>query len=221
MSANRSGTGSGSAGARWRLLRAALLATAVTLGAMACSARPPRNIEDICDMFEERAGWYRAAKEAFARWGVPIHVQLAIIRQESGFRAKARPPRTRILWIVPGLRPSSAHGYTQALKSTWKEYVRESGNRGADRDNFADATDFVGWYAARSAEATGIFKHDAFSLYLAYHEGDGGFRRGTYRRKPWLLNAARQVAERARRYERQLIACRERLERRRRRFWFF
>ena len=116
MGIERQRSGSGTHGIPWPSLRVALVAAAVALAGIACSARPPRNTEDICDMFGNRRGWYRAAKKASEKWGVPIHVQLAIIHQESRFRAKAKPPRRRILWIIPGPRPSSALGYTQALK---------------------------------------------------------------------------------------------------------
>jgi hypothetical protein len=186
----------------------------------ACAARPPRSIDDACAIFAERRRWYFAAKESYERWGVPIHVQLAIIHQESRFRADAKPPRRRILWILPGRRASDAAGYAQALEGTWEEYSRESGNGAADRDDFADAVDFVGWYAARSARELGIPKDDAFRLYLAYHEGNGGFRRGTYRRKPRLIGAARGVEYRADRYRRQLATCEDRFRRRRWQFWW-
>jgi hypothetical protein len=196
-------------------------AVAVVLAAAigSCTPRPPRNIDDCCEIFGERRSWYRASKKSFERWGVPIHVQLAIMHQESRFRADARPPRRRILWVIPWRRLSSAEGYTQALKSTWKEYRRESGNGGADRDSYADAADFVGWYGARTARVAGVSKWDAFSLYLAYHEGDGGFRRGTYRKKPWLVRIARKVERRAFVYSRQLEGCEDRLKPRWWQFW--
>jgi hypothetical protein len=185
----------------------------------ACAARPPRRIDDGCAIFDERRRWYFAAKESYQRWGVPIHVQLAIIHQESRFHANAKPPRRRILWILPGPRPSDAAGYAQALEGTWDEYCRESGNGGADRDDFDDAVDFVGWYTARSARELGILKDDVFQLYLAYHEGNGGFRRGTYRGKPWLMRTAVGVEARADRYRRQLVTCEDRFQRRWWEFW--
>ncbi len=117
------------------------------------------------------------------------------------------------MWIFPGRRPSSAFGYAQALDTTWDEYRRDSGNSGADRDDFGDAVDFVAWYCARSSRLAGISKADAYSLYLAYHEGPGGFRRGTYRNKAWLVNTARKVARRAGRYRRQLAGCESSLAR--------
>lgn len=185
----------------------------------ACTARPPRHIDDSCKIFGEKRSWYFAAKRSYERWGVPIHVQLAIVHQESRFRANAKPPRRRILWIIPGPRLSDAAGYAQALKSTWKEYKDKSGNGGADRDDFGDAVDFIGWYAARSARENGIPKDDAANLYLAYHEGDGGFRRRTHLKKPWLLRVSRRVAQRAERYRRQLLTCEDRLRPRWWEFW--
>lgn len=214
MDRGRGSTRSGAPGwARWLLGVACVVVTA-------CAARPPRNVDDTCAIFDERRGWYRAAKKAQDRWGVPIELQLAIIHQESRFRAKAKPRRKRILWIIPGPRPSTAAGYTQALKSTWKQYVRSSGNRGADRDSFRDAVDFVGWYCARTSAATGVSKADAFRQYLAYHEGPGGFSRGTFRAKPWLVSVARRVDSRAQRYGRQLRSCEERFQPKWWQFWW-
>ena len=34
-----------------------------------------------------------------------------------------------------------------------------------------------------------ISKNDARGLYFAYHEGNGGYKNGTYREKQWLLDA--------------------------------
>lgn len=58
----------------------------------------------------------------------------------------------------------------------------------------------------------GLSKWDGYRQYLAYHEGHGGYRRGTYRGKPWLMRVARKVDGRARRYHTQLSRCREELE---------
>ena len=108
-----------------------------------CSSGPPKNITNSCDIFVDRGGWYRDASRAFEKWGVPIHVQLAIIYQESRFVDDAKPPRDHILWIIPWGRISSAYGYAQAQDSTWDWYIEKTGNRGADRDDFDDAVDFI------------------------------------------------------------------------------
>ena len=141
------------------------------------------------------------------RWEVPVPILMAFLYQESRFVRDARPPRRKILWVIPGLRPSDAYGYPQAIDSTWGDYRRETGNRGADRDDFGDAVDFVGWYNDQSWRRNHIPKNDAYHLYLAYHEGQGGYARGTWRRKVWLQEVARKVARRAEMYSKQLKQC--------------
>jgi len=172
-----------------------------------CVTRPPSSIDNICDIFEDKRGWYKAAKKSESKWGSPISVMMSIIHQESRFKAKAKPPRKKFLWIFPGARPSSAFGYPQAKTSTWKWYLKDTGNRGSDRDDFKDAVDFVGWYNARSTRVNGIESHDAYHLYLAYHEGHGGFEKRTFSRKNWLKTVAKKVSSRSIRYSRQLESC--------------
>jgi hypothetical protein len=164
-------------------------------------------------MFEERRSWFSAAQKAEQRWNIPVPVTMAFINQESGFRARAKPARTRILWIFPGPRPSNAYGYAQALDSTWTEYKNAAGSWSASRSNFADAVDFVAWYNHNSVQANGIARNDAYNLYLAYHEGNGGFRRRSYEGKGWLLDVARNVQNTAKRYETQLQGCEQELGR--------
>lgn len=185
----------------------------------ACAIQPPKRFDSACGILEPRRKWYRAMRKAEKRWGLPIPIQLAIMRQESGFDARAKQPRTRILWILPGPRRSSAYGYAQALKSTWKWYKKSSGNHGADRNDFADAADFISWYGRQSHTKSGVRLGDAYHQYLAYHEGQGGFNRGTYKKKKWLQNTAVQVARNARVYDAQLKSCEKQLKRRR--FLFF
>jgi hypothetical protein len=186
---------------------------ALTLVGVGCASRPPADPENVCYIFEEKRGWYKASRAAEARWSVPIPVMMSFLYQESAFRAKAKPPRKWYFGFIPGPRPSSAYGYAQAIDSTWKSYRQRAGRRGADRDNFADAVDFVAWYNHETSKTLGVAKHDADKLYLAYHEGAGGYKRGSYRRKPWLLKTARSVELRANRYSRQLNKCRDALNR--------
>ena len=178
----------------------------------ACSSGPPENITDGCEIFEDRSGWYRDANRAYEKWGVPVHVQLAIIYQESRFVDDAKPPRDRLLWVIPWGRISSAYGYAQAKDSTWDWYIEKTGNRGADRDDFDDAVDFIAWYVSMSHRMLGISKWDAYNQYLAYHEGQGGYRRATYNSKPWLIKVAHKVDARARSYRTQLARCEDDLD---------
>lgn len=186
---------------------------------VSCATAPPRNVGDVCEIFRDKQGWYQDAQKSRKKWGVPISVQMAIIRQESNFHAKAKPKRKKLLGMIPMRRPSSAFGYAQATDGTWKWYAKSAGNWGADRDDFADAVDFVGWYVHQSAQKLGIAKSDAHRQYLAYHEGHGGYKRKTYRNKKWLLRVADKVAVNAKRYRRQLTQCEASLQRKR--GWFF
>ena len=179
---------------------------------MACVATQPRNIGDVCDIFEDRRSWYQAAKSSERRWGVPIEVNMAFIYQESSFQARAKPQRSSLLWIFPGPRPSSAYGYAQALDSTWADYTFAANNKGASRSNFDDAIDFVAWYNANSNRISKIERSDARNLYYAYHEGNGGYQRGTYRGKQWLVDAANQVQSNSQRFSSQLDQCRRELD---------
>lgn len=188
----------------WKMILSSLVALLLN----GCVSSPPRNASNVCEIFQDKRSWYKAAKSAEARWGAPIAVSMAVLYQESSFKARAKPARGRFLWILPGARPSSAYGYAQALDSTWQDYERQSGNRRASRADFGDAIDFVGWYNSNSNRISGISRNNGRDLYLAYHEGNGGFQQGSYREKKWLLDAAAQVQANAERYQSQLAECR-------------
>ncbi|WP_444882999.1 transglycosylase SLT domain-containing protein [Microbulbifer sp. PSTR4-B] len=194
-------------------LLAALLG-AVTLSA-GCATSPPSNLDNICSIFREKKSWYREAKAAEEKWGSPVAVMMAILHQESRFVHDARPPRTKILGFIPGPRPSDAYGYAQALGNTWRGYQRSSFNYGADRDDFGDAIDFVGWYNNTSARRCQIRTRDAYHLYLAYHEGHGGFNRRSFKNKAWLKKVSHKVSAKAQRYQQQLNSCEQSLPKRR------
>ena len=174
--------------------------------------KSPENISDLCEIFREKE-WYSSAYSSYRKWGVPIPVMMAIMYHESAFKAKARPPRTTCLFIFPGPRPSSAYGYAQAINSTWENYREFTGNYGADRDDFSDAIDFVGWYCHISYKECGISKDDPYQLYLAYHEGQSGFNRQTYNKKAWLKEVAGRVQRRADTYSNQLASCEREFQR--------
>ena len=195
-----------------------LLLIVLLLGVTGCTTSPPSDVNNICSIFREKDDWYGDAVDARDEWGSPIPVMMAIMHQESRFVAKARPPRKKILGFIPGPRPSDAYGYSQAKKSTWKGYKRSAGNYGADRDDFADAIDFIGWYNHQSYKRNRINKADTYRLYLAYHEGHGGYSRASYKKKGWLMDVARKVERQANTYSGQLKSCEEDLKDK---GWFF
>ncbi|MCC2605996.1 transglycosylase SLT domain-containing protein [Planctobacterium marinum] len=190
----------------------------ITLLCVACSTTPPKNKNDLCKIFEEKDDWYDAAVDMKEKWGVPIHVPMAMMYQESSFRDDARPPRDYVFFgLIPWGRVSSAYGYSQAKTPTWADYIRETGNSGADRDDFEDAIDFMGWFISKTYKINGISKWDAYAQYLNYHEGWGGYKRKSYLKKAWLVDVSKKVKARSLRYAKQLKSCEEELNS----GWFF
>jgi len=127
--------------------------------------------------------------------------------------------------FIPWTRQSNAYGYAQALDCTWARYKNDRGRRYADRDNFDDAIDFIGWFTNLSNKSAGISKWDPYNQYLAYHlspityrEGQAGWQRGSYKQKSRLKKSARQVDIRAREWSIQLQSCRAALDDR---WWMF
>ncbi|WP_371188822.1 hypothetical protein [Thalassotalea maritima] len=187
----------------------ALLLTTLLSG---CITPPPENPDNLCDIFREHHSWYDDAQDMNERWGVPIHVPMSMMYQESSFRGDALPPRDYLLGFIPWGRVSSAYGFAQAKTLTWDDYVRETDNSGADRDEFDDAIDFMGWFIYKTHKVNGVSKWDGYNQYLNYHEGWGGYKRKTYQKKAWLTKVARKVDNRAKTYSSQLKSCKDELD---------
>lgn len=178
----------------------------------ACATVPPQRIHNVCSIFSQKDEWFAEAWNASNKWGVPVTVLMAIMHQESKFRHDAVPPeKPYFLWIIPRGRISSAYGYSQAIDGTWEEYQKSTGNHGADRDDFGDSIDFIGWYIHRSTKQFKISKKNVYHHYLIYHEGPAGYSRRTYRRKRWLRQVAGKVARQERRYRSQFRRCKRSL----------
>lgn len=191
----------------FRLFQFFLMLSVLLFSGCAGSGKYVKNPDNICSIFREKSDWYDSAYSSSKRWGIPVPVLMAIMHQESRYNAEAKPPRTTCLFIFPGPRPSSAYGYAQALDQTWESYIRATNNWGADRNDFSDAIDFIGWYCNQSRVKCGIAGNDAYNLYLAYHEGQGGYLRKTYARKAWLKKVALKVKAKKKRYSGQLAVC--------------
>lgn len=190
-----------------RLLRATVLTILVASCGGGGNYSAPRNLDDACSILKQRPTFLKAMRKSERRWGIPVHVQMATIYQESKFIGNARTPFKYVLGVIPMGRQSSAYGYSQALDATWKEYKRGPGSANAKRDDIGDAADFMGWYMAQSNERLGIAKSDARNQYLAYHDGRSGYARGTYKGKPWLVRIAGEIDQRSSTYRSQLQAC--------------
>ena len=192
-----------------RPIRALILLMLLASCAGGGSGKAPRELDNACAIVDQRSGYLRAFKAAERKWGVPVAVQMATIYQESKFISDARTPFQYRLGVIPVGRQSSAFGYSQALDATWKEYQRKEGSFRSRRDNIRHAADFMGWYMSQTNEELGIPLTDATNQYLAYHDGRTGYRRGSYRNKPWLMRIAREVGDRSVMYHLQLESCRK------------
>ncbi len=187
-----------------------LLALVFVVVVASCSGgnnSAPRNLDNACSILDQRPSFLRAMKRTERKWGVPVHVQMAVIHQESKFIANARTPVQYTLGVIPMGRQSSAYGYAQALDGTWDDYRKATGRIGARRSDIGDATDFMGWYFNNATSRLGLSKSDARNQYLAYHDGITGYSRGSYRSKGWLVNVANRVQSRANTYRSQLARC--------------
>ena len=169
----------------------------------------PKNTSDSCSIFNERYLWYKHTKKVEKKWGTPIYIQLAIIKMESDFDWLAKPPRKKIFKLVPFKRPSSSFGYSQAVKGTWEQYKKETGNKLASRARFKDSVDFIGWYTNKTESILKISKKDAFKQYLAYHEGWGNFKH--YRKNKKVISLAKKVEKQSHIYKKQLSKCKNSL----------
>lgn len=165
-----------------------------------------KGIENACDILATDDSWEAAFTNTFKKYGIPPHVVMAIIYQESRFVSDARPPRKVVLGI-PTVRPSNAYGYPQALDATWDWYKDKTGNSRAKRNHFPDAVDFVGWYLNENYKRTNVSKWNSREQYLAYHDGTGGYLKQTHLQKPWLLAVADKVQRHADVYQNQLQSC--------------
>ena len=175
----------------------------------ACSSIP-KNTSNSCSIFDERYFWYKYTKKVQEKWGTPIYIQLAIIKMESDFDWLAKPPRSKIFKVIPYKRPSSSFGYSQAVKGTWEQYKKETGNRLATRARFKDSVDFIGWYTNKTETILKISKKDAFNQYLAYHEGWGNYKH--YKKNKKVIKLASKVEKQSNIYKKQLLKCRTSLD---------
>ena len=167
----------------------------------------PSNTSNSCSIFDERYLWYKHTKKVEQKWGTPIYIQLAIIKMESDFDWLAKPPRQKIFKIIPFKRPSSSLGYSQAVKGTWEQYKKETGNKLATRIRFKDSVDFIGWYTNKTEKILKISKKDVFRQYLAYHEGWGNFK--NYKENTKVIKLAKKVEKQSKIYKKQLKDCSE------------
>ncbi|CBI75768.1 conserved exported protein of unknown function [Bartonella clarridgeiae 73] len=176
-----------------------------------CATKPPIHINNACAILAQKDSffnnWRKASKNAELLHGIPMPIILATIRVESSFRHNASPPRKKLFGFIPWKRRSTAYGYSQALESTWNNYIRSTGKVFAWRTSFADTVDFIAWYHRQSVRRNGISPNDAYNLYLNYHMGHGAYARNKGPSSAAIAKTAQRVEELSKLYDQQLKAC--------------
>lgn len=167
----------------------------------------PTKLDNACSILYQKPAWVKDLKEANTQYGIEYSSVLAMMYQESKFVHDARPLKQSGAGLLSTPFASSAYGYSQALELTWAHYKRSEGVSGVRRDDFGDAAMFMGWYVSQSEKQLGLDKNDVYAQYLAYHEGQGGYSKKSYLKKPWLLGVAKKVKARKSLYMSQLKSC--------------
>jgi hypothetical protein len=153
---------------------------------------------NACHLLDRNPDWAESLSAASARWNVKPGVMLAVIDQESRFRADARGQGAQ------GDNPPRNFGYAQANLRTWNWFLRETGRASGSRTDFALSVEFVGWHFAEMERRIGAPRTNTTAHYLAYKLGEGGYRRGGSAASRTL---ASQLVARAERFDRQLEGC--------------
>ena len=181
----------------------------ILLSFLAACSSVPKNTKNSCAIFEDRYLWYKHTKKVEEKWGVPVYIQLAFVKKESDFNWLAKPPRHKLFKVIPYKRKSSSFCYSQAIKGTWEQYKKETGNKLATRARFKDSVDFIGWYTNKTESILNISKKDAFKQYLAYHEGWGNYK--YYKKNKKVIGLAKKVEKQSNIYKNQLLKCKSSL----------
>ncbi|ODN43964.1 transglycosylase [Piscirickettsia litoralis] len=162
----------------------------LTLQTNFAAGKTKAKLEDICWIFQHQPNWKRSAYKASNRWKIPVNILMATIYQESRFRSNVKA------------KTSSAYGFAQAVDSIWAQYKKSRHIPHANRRNFNDSIDFIGWYFDKVIKRYKVSPHNTQQLYLYY-------QLGLYHRHAPVSSKkiASKVAHLATQYRKQLDQC--------------
>jgi len=173
----------------------------------------PDQVDAVCESPFTR--WYRAADRLHpgSRFIFTTRDKEAWLQSVERWLHRREPPKESSIWFKHRMHHSGRVTFDREVHSDLYDAHHESVMRYfADRDDFGDAIDFVGWYTDLSAKSVGISKWDPYNQYLAYHEGQAGWKRKSYSTKRWLKETARVVDYRAKEWGAQLARCEDELD---------
>ena len=181
---------------------------------ISCSS-VPKYPQNACKVFGENYLWYKSIKKSSEKYDAPVHIILAFVNKESGFKRWAKPKRKKLFKIIPYKRPSSSLGYSQAIKKTWELYKNETNNPLALRTRFKDSVMFIGWYMNETKKINKIPLSDAYRQYLNYYLGWGNYAKKIYKTDKDAILYAKNVEKLSKTYKSQLNECQKGLNKKR------
>ena len=173
----------------------------------------PKHPQNACKIFGQNYLWYKSVKKSSETYGAPIHIILAIVNKESGFKRYAKPPRKKYFKLPIGKRESSSFGYSQSIKASWKEFKTETNSPLALRTRFKDSVMFIGWYISKTNKINKIPFDDAYRQYLNYYLGWGNYSKAVYKTDKKAVIFAKNVQKQSNIYKGQLQECQKSLDR--------
>ena len=163
---------------------------------------PPDTL--ACEIFRDRGDWYEAARRTETRWGMPAAHQLALFAEDWSLSKENLPSKWRRFLLSDRPDPGLPAGY---FETTWRQYIADTGNKGASTDRFADVSDFMGWYFAGTATRTGLSPYDSRGQYIVWRYGPDAFLQGQWQSNIWQSQQANAFANRASVFSQDLIDC--------------
>jgi hypothetical protein len=173
--------------------------TALVISSCSDSAKVDDSM-GVCEILTQNPSWSKALKTARDTYKLPPAFAMAIIYQESKFKAEAKS------------KGSSAYGYAQAIDGIWKHFQKDVKSN-AKRNNFNDSVQFIGWYMAQLAKNSKLKMTDSYNLHMAYMLGTTGFKRykaGTFKNKAKIIEdkkIAQKVKDFTSHYQAQFNKC--------------
>lgn len=174
----------------------------MTIFLTSCSREPNLDNVDItnaCQILSKQIEWKNSLKITSEKYGIPPSLVMAVIYQESKFKATAKNPQ------------SSAYGYAQVIDSTWKNYEKQEGGS-QSRSDFLNSTNFIGWYLSKLKYKLNLNWSDQKKLYIAYLLGEHGYHKyylsgSKNKRIIEIEKIAKGVASLSVQYKDQMLKC--------------
>lgn len=168
-------------------------------------ADPDETKPFACELQDKRPDWVRAMTHTENRWGLTTDAQLALISYEWSLEDQQLPSSWRPSWSLPGrAQPGMTPGYFDA---TWERYKYETGAKNASVRDFADFSDFMGWYLTSTASLTNVLPGDAAGLYILWRRGPRYYTSGEWRRDTGMISQSEKFAYRAQQISDDLASC--------------